>query len=444
MFLVALVYAPWAYGATTAPTIATTNWLLAAVLSFWVVDLVVNRRWPRLPPLLMWLVALLLILGSWMAINASGIWDAEFSSFVPLAKPAPRLPGSVEYALSVAMMVRVALLLGVSLFVVDLAQSDRWLLRLWYAIGAIGASVALVGLLQKATGAKMIFWQRPPWHGSRNFFATYYYHANAGAYLNIILPALIGLALRAFGTSGKPWSRAIWLTASVITLMAVVANTSRMSQAIAAVLIAAIAWTLGPKILRRLSRAEKNVALGGAAAILVALVAVAQASHLEQPLQRWQGGNVSADARWLAATVALQSLGKAGLFGFGPGAFRAAFPGLNEEAGDITSGYWRFLHQDYLQTLLEWGWLGGVLWAGVLFGAIVAAIRSYRSPQSRDWAPRRRLFVLLSAIALIGVALHGLVDFPLQISSIQLYVATLAGVCWSTAVGTRSQRHRRK
>lgn len=444
LFIAALAYAPCAWGATTPPTIATMNALLAVVLALWIVDLVVNRRWPRFPPLLFCFLVLLLILGSWMAINGSGIWDAEFSAYVPVAKLAPQLPGSVEYALSVAMMVRVALLLGIVLFVVDLAQSDRWLLRLWYAIGAIGASVALIGLLQKATGAKMVFWQRAPWHGSKNFFATYYYHANAGAYLNIILPAVIGLALRAFSTPGRPWSRALWLTASVITLMAVVANTSRMSQAIAAALVAAIAWTLGPKILRQLSRAEKNVALGGAAAIVVALVAVAQATHLEQPLQRWQGGNVSADTRWVAATVAIQSLRKASLFGFGPGAFRAAFPSLNVEAGNVAPGDWRFLHQDYLQTLLEWGWLGGLLWAALFFGAIVVAIRKYRSSESRTWAPRRRLLVLLSVLALGGVALHAFVDYPLQIASIQLYVATFAGVCWSTAISARVQRRRQR
>jgi len=197
------------------------------------------------------------------------------------------------------------------------------------------------------------------------------------------------------------------------------------------VLILALAWQLGPRMLRRLPSTEKNVALAGAVAILVALLAVAQASHLEKPIQRWQAVKITEDARWLAATVALRSIPQAGAFGFGPGTFRAAFPWLNEAASVHAPGFWRFLHDDYLQVALEWGCVGSLLWALLFFGGIFAAIRSVRATTSRKWTPRRRVLVPLTAMALGGVALHALVDFPLQIASIQLYVATYVGICWS-------------
>jgi O-antigen ligase len=432
IFVVALVYAPWAYGGTTSSSITTLNWLLLATFAAWILELLFQRRLPKFPLLLVLLSAALIAVGAWMLFNASAICDSEFNSFARLAQPAPRLPGSIDYALSAAWMLRVALLLGAVLFVVELAQDERWLLRLWYAIGGIGGSIALLGLLQKATGAQTIFWQPPPRYPSTTFFASYYYHANAGAYLNLVLPLTAGLAVRSFIARNDPISRAVWLTTFVVTLTAIAANTSRMAQLIAVVLLVALLWQLGPRVVRRLSRTEKNVATAGAAAILVALVAVAQASHLEQPIQRWQGINITRDARWLAARVAIQSIPQTGAFGFGPGTFRAAFPWLNEAASVHAPGDWRFLHDDYLQVVLEWGWVGSLVWGLLFFGGTFVAIRTYRAGTSREWTPRRRLLLPLTVIAVGGVALHALVDFPLQIASIQLYVATYLGICWSS------------
>lgn len=384
-----------------------------------------------------------------MALNAKSIYDSEFSFFVPLRNFAPPLTGSVDYANSAAWMLRGALLLGTILFVSDLCQSSRWLLRLWYVIGLVGGSIALLGLLQKATGARMILWQPPPPEEVRvtTFFATYFYHGNAGAFLNLVWPLSAGLVIRTFTSHSQPGMRALWTIVFIVTIAGVLANTSRMAQVVALVLLVVIGLRFGPGLLRRLPDAQKSVAIAGALAIVLALIAVAQATHLEQPLNRWQSVSerIPADARWQASRVALGALPGAGFFGSGPGTFRVVFPGYNVGSGHTVPGSWRFLHEDYLQTVLEWGWLGSSLWASLFFGGIAVGILSYRRYATRDWMPRRRVMQPLAVVALVGVAIHALVDFPFQIESIQLYVAAYLGLCWGSSLWydkSEVRRHR--
>jgi hypothetical protein len=435
IFCVALVYAPWAYGGTTSASIQIINWLLLAAFILWVIELLISRRRPELPRLSLFLTCALAGIGGWMTLNAKSIYDSDFYAFVPLWNLAPQLAGSVDYATSAAWMTRGALLLCVILFVADLSQSNRWLLQLWYTIGLVTGSIAFLGLLQKATGARMIFWQEaPPW-GATTFFATYYYHGNAGAYLNLVWPLTAALAVRAFTISSRPGMRALWMSVLILTLAAVVANTSRMAQLIALLLFIALCMKLGPTLLRKLSRIEKNIAIAGSIAILLTLVALGQATHLEQPLNRWQSVSerIPNDARWRASRVAISALPDVGFFGFGPGTFRVVFPSYNSVSINHVPGTWRFLHEDYLQTVLEWGWVGSGLWGFLFFGGIVIAIRSYKKPWAREWTPRRRLLLPFVIVALVGVALHALLDFPLQIASIQLYVATYLGLCWGSS-----------
>ncbi|HVD95149.1 MAG TPA: O-antigen ligase family protein [Candidatus Limnocylindria bacterium] len=412
-------------------------------LVFWAAELLVTRRTPQFPRLLFFLAAVLMCVGGWMVFNAKAIYDSDFFVFVPLRNLAPPLIGSTDYAISAAWLVRGGLLLGTILFVADLSQSDRWLLRVWYVIGLVAGSIAFLGLLQKATGAQMIFWQPPPppevWVST--FFASYYYHGNAGAFLNLVWPLNAGLVIRAFSNRSHPGMRATWICLFILTMAGVLANTSRMAQLVGLLLLVAICVQFVPALVRNLSGSQKSVAFAGTLAILLALIALAQATHLDQPLNRWQAESqrISGDARWRAFHVAMGALPDAGLFGFGPGTFRVVFPTYNVGSANEAPGTWRFLHEDYLQTLLEWGWLGSSLWALLFFGGITVGIRNYKKFAKRGWIPRRRVLQPLVITALLGVAVHALVDFPLQIESIQLYVATYLGLCWGSPLWHQEQ-----
>ena len=339
LFLVALVYSPWAYGGTTKESIAGINLLLGMTLLLWMVGLPFRPkaaanagnddplyRW-RMPRLFLITSAALLILGWFMAANAVSIYDSQFYVFIPVRHWIAH-PGSVDYAISAAWMLRATLLLAVVVLVADLSRNSRWLLRLWWTIGFAGGSIALLGLLQKATGAEMIFWQEAPVQGVKTFFATYYYHANAGAFLNLTMPFTIGLAGRTFQKQEPAGVRALWLGMSVIMVVAVAANTSRMSELIALGLILTLAIKFSPDLFRGFSKTERSLGLVGAVVTLITLFAVAQASRLDLSMQRWQTSHetLTENGRLLASQAALTAIPDAGAVGFGPGTFRVIFP----------------------------------------------------------------------------------------------------------------------
>lgn len=476
LLLAALVYAPWDYGATTERGIVTLNFMLGAAVLLWIVGLGlrVGRRGGGTPagisdpgynarglPWLMTVpIVFLLGLGWWMAANAHTIYDSEESMFVPVRSLLAWAPGAIDQAVAAAWMLRATALLGTICLVAEACRDPAWLLRLWTTIGTTGGSIALLGLIEKASAAPMIFWRAVP-QPVTTFFGTFYYHGNAGAFLNLTLPLTVGLAVRSFARRGRPLMRALWLSLSIISVVASFANTSRMAQLLAALMIIALVVALIPKGFVAIRQIQWTTVFVGFLSLGLALLAVMHAGRLDRSMKRWEGiaETVPLDARWLASQAALGALPDAGWTGFGAGTFHIIFPYYTAGLDQRLRGFWRFLHEDYLQTLLEWGWLGGALWAGLFFGGMAAGTRSSwraskwergrkfgqaeRQPQhaksvrSLDfeisvWTPRQRLLLPMVLLGLGSVMLHALVDFPLQIASIQLYVAVYLGICWGS------------
>jgi O-antigen ligase len=210
-----------------------------------------------------------------------------------------------------------------------------------------------------------------------------------------------------------------------------------MAQIVGGLVALALVIAAAPSAIRFLARSEKRTLVIGSLIVAITLFSVAQAVRLDQPLQRWQelSEHLPANARWTANRVAFTGIGDAGWLGLGPGVFRAVFPHYQQASGHQPRGTWRFLHNDYLQTLLEWGWLGSLVVAALFFGGIGIGIRSYL--RAKNWSTRQRVLLPCVILALLGVAIHAAVDFPLQILSIQLLVATYLGICWGSGAWAR-------
>src|SRR5207237_7138813 len=235
---------------------------------------------------------------------------------------------SVDYVVSFAWMLRATVLLGVIFLVAEMAHRPVWLVRLWYAVAAAGGSIALLGLIQKGTGACMIFWQASDGSGFNTFFASFYYHANAGAFLNLVLPVVIGLVLWNVVRGAPPFSGAIWTTTLLFVVVAVFSNTSRMAQFVGGLLLLVTLGGVARPTFRFVAQIEKRKLVLGVFLVVLTLFAIGQAAHLDQPLLRWQHfiREIPVDGRWLANRVALRAAGDVGPLGNGPGTFRVFFP----------------------------------------------------------------------------------------------------------------------
>jgi len=428
LFLATLVFAPWAYGSTPPWAIACLEGLLGLVLALWLADAAIRRLKPSIHPALLTGSLLLLAYGWAMALNPHfRVTGNDY--FTPVRPPAPWAPGTVDGVTSAWTMLRVTCLLGTTCFVCDLSARRIWRQRVWRVMAATGVTLVLFGLLQSAFAQPLLVWSRED--AGVPYFATYYYHGNAGALINLVLPLVAGLAALNLRTPDAHAGRAFWFPGVFICVAGAFVNVSRSAMSITVLLcFVLLLWQFygepRNEILppRRLRWAYAFV-MAGVVACLVAF------SGWERPAQKWallRGQLNFANKRFVSTQVCLRMLPDARWHGFGPGTFALVFPHYTGSQAGLIPGIWRYAHDDYLQAIIEWGWLGAIPLALLFIGAMARLFLNWK--RRRDFGVSDRVLVFASGLALAGVAIHSTMDFPLQIASLQLYACVVAGFGW--------------
>ncbi len=423
LLLGALVFAPWAYGATPAWAVQILDGVLGAALLAWLVGCIPGKSLPCVGLVPFLCVLLLIGYGAFMAWNAHYAYNPATRAFEDVATACWRLPGAMDGAAATAATLHVGLVLGTLLAACDFAREKTARRALLAAMAFTGASVMLLGLLQKATGAPMIFWQPGP--ARSPFFGTYYYHGNAGSFINLTLPLIFAFALRCLERKAQP---ALWFPALLVALAAAAVNFSRAAAALSLAGVAAFA--LHAALHRSAWAVTRAWLVTASLAGALTLVAILLAADPTQAAQKWtwlQEQLNRENPRYAAAQACLDMTRDSAPFGFGPGTFALVFPYYSGPYGAPLRGVWLQAHQDYLQSLIEWGIPGSALFGILYLGALARLCRNHAHVKSD---PHLRFGCAL-ALALTG--LHALVDFPFQIASLQLYVAVLVGVGWSGA-----------
>jgi O-antigen ligase len=439
-----LVAAPWAYG-TTFPE--TKVWLAKALCvlgGVFLVSLVLRGRPPRISWVSVGLSILILGYGWFMTWNAKLVYDPRLFYFHPGSPHLPSWPGSVDHKTSAAQMLLITGLFCAFWVASDLGTRDRWRNRLWLVLSLSGVSIMLLGLAQRLSSAPGIFW-RTDLDCGKTFFATYRYHGNAGAFINIILPFVAAQTVTAFRRDSSDFGKVFWVLGLLAVLASACVNLSRAATVISVGVVALfLIWQLF-EIVRRRGRGF-NVAqivilfviVGGASWLLVQEVGFGDA------YKHWQelGGALAENFRYIVYdTIEHRVLPDSSWWGFGPNTFSLVFPFYTTGLGWKIWGFWEQAHQDYLQTLMEWGYCGAAVWFLLFGNAVTRAIYAFWRKR-RSWDGRLRAFAVAGLLALASVLIHATVDFPMQIASLQLYTTVVLGMLAALQYAESSHRRR--
>jgi len=430
-FGVSLVYSTLAFGASTPSTRTTLDIILLVASLFGVVSIRHPRRRMRSMAVPIVLSSLILVQAFIANINPSHHFDSELNALVPVEGYLSWLPSSSDPASSLPEICHVATLLIALLVLTGMLHSSsrRW--QLFTVIASCGVAVAGIGIFQKLVDAPSLLWTEKHYHEhQKTFFAAFRYHGHAAAFLNLCWPAALALFIRAVATSRTRWPRIMWGTAVTLIVAALLFNTSKYGHLTVVPTLIFAAWLLRHYYTRVTSKpivTGKTITIGliTCATIFMVLLPVATRS-----IDNWQWElehRGSSGGRLVAYEICLDMIKSAGPFGFGPGTFHRLFPYYSSPySGDI-SGVWIHAHQDYLQTLIEWGWVGALSWLGIVAGALC---RQWFRPDRETHA--MTLSIAISLVAVFFLAIHALIDFPMRIGAIQLLAAIYLATLWSS------------
>jgi len=432
LLLGCLVFVPFAYGTTSWWAERFLAEILFAAFGLWVLSQVLGKFILRFK-LVDFSLLYLLLAGWWMAINSHSLYDANFRTFFYLTEIAPAAPGSIDQLASLCGMERMTGLFCAFLIARSLGSEPIWRHRILITSAVTGLLTAICGIALKIDSLHLVPLVWSPSMRWETNFAFFHYHGNAGSYLNLTWPLILGLCARAFLTREIFPGKWFWLGSASLIFIGIQVNFSKAAIVIAILLLALFAF----EWIRQTSAKIQKYALAGLTGLiffsLIVTAILARFSHDENAWQRWENAShyikPSIIYRLEVQRLSLQMARDAGWWGFGPETFQAAFAHYQDIAGQ-PPGTFDEAHEDYLQTVIEWGAGGTIAWAWLALGGlwkmgrrVLAERRQTANPAFWTW------YGLL--LALLGVFIHAGFDFPLEIDSIRLYVLVFLALGWS-------------
>ena len=416
--------------------------------------------------LLFGLLVLATLQGSWMWFNAWGVFDASPEFYEPATipwkieplpdQPFPKLPGTADRAEAFDRLSYIipclALIWGVRQMVIS---RPRWCQLIAKSIFWSGVLIGLIGIAQRSSGTSSILWLDELKQGliTKHFFATYRSPGIAACFLNVSLalglPSLLNALRDDQFTKGfranHPMAYLMINTTGVIILIcAVITAGSKAGMAFGLFTIILFSILNRHAIGKALTDSstqlffgnkpiERNIFIGSIICITVLLI-LSFAGHMSD---RWSAAHKldysSMTGRLQANEVMLKMMGDDGwgALGMGPGSFYPLFPYYSGKIDTIITGVWVYAHNDYLQTLVEWGWLGTLVLAACIGGGWLILAREILFHRT-DHSKNRFIHMRGYLIAMLIFLMHATIDFPFQIESLAVVFSIMLGVAWAS------------
>jgi len=436
----AFFFTPLAFGGVTRETMGILDLLLAAGGCMWLGLLLFQRRLPTISTACLASLLVLVAMGASYLLNPVSVHREADWKFTLLKDSVSWLPGSVDFATSLPVILNLGALLIGGLVLQDAMTSSKTRWFLFRVVAIAGFIIAVIGIIQKADGHESMLWVTPERSGDV-FFAAFRYHANAASFLNLSWPAAFAVWMRSRSLDPSGIVASLDFSVFFFLMAAVFVNTSKAGHVLGLVGLALIAWRF------RAELKPSNLSLPVSlilAFVVLAMVAIMLLPTVSSSVVKWSelaGTGGSFQGRLLAYPACLRALPESGIFGTGPGTFRLVFPAYSEYLGSRIFGFWYHAHQDWLQGLLEWGYVGFAAWMVLFAGAFFRLGKRIVEARRKE---QMEISDSISMIALGVVLVHAMADFPLQIPAIQLLVVFYLAVAWggnSKRLHTEAQKN---
>ena len=440
---IVLFFFVWVRFASAADATATISLAWISAWSF--IAIILLPRKSLLPQISLagWLILSCILIYGWFQVwNArSGYTPRELSFTKYPNRLWPDGPGSVTKEASQAKMLEISGLVLAFLALVRARESSIWL-WLVAVIPIFGALTTLAGLFHRVIDAPSV-WFVDASHPA-TFFAPFIYNSHAGAFLNLSGILACSFLFSTLGTDRRN-TGVFWAVVSLICFGGVFSSASKGAFMLLPLSLFALFFCNRSRIMHfipelmgrneRRSGIERKVT-GLALVVLALTVTVIGSQYLTHRLtgsveEVTETGRLgSLDGRLGMMKVMLNMAGpnEGSWSGFGPGSYEYIVPYFLAKPELSMPGRWVHGHSDPLQLVVEWGYMGAVLWGVFALGSLFFGLIQLRTKQVE---PSSRPIIRGIMLGLIGLVIHSCFDFPFGIIFMQFLAMMLCACLWS-------------